>query len=109
MGLVGKWKLVEVFDGYANGGSFTWNKISDQDSHILTFAENGKYNRKDIGSSSPQECIGTYQLLDRSIEINSNCNTVIEKLSITQLTATTLYVEHSVREGKIKYKYSATK
>ena len=104
--LIGKWKLVEVYNGYANGGNFMWNTVSDTDSHVLTFSQNGQYNKKENFNS--QECIGTYVLLNSTnLEVNTNCNTSIEKMIISELTNTTLIFDTQVREGKIKYKYSS--
>ena len=104
--LIGKWKLVEVYDGYANGGNFMWNTVSDNNSHVLTFSQNGQYNKKE--NFNNQECIGTYVLLtSTNLEVNTNCNTSVEKMAISELTNTTLIIDRQVIEGKIKYKYSS--
>ena len=106
--IIGKWKLIEVYDGYANGGNFMWNTVENSNSHVLTFSQNGQYNKKENFNS--QECIGTYVLLNSTnLEINTNCNTSTEKIAISELTNTTLIVDRQVIEGKIKYKYSSIK
>ncbi len=106
--LIGKWKLVEVYNGYANGGNFMWNAVSENDSHVLTFSQNGQYNKKENFNS--QECRGTYVLLNSTnLEVNTNCNTSTEKMAISELTNTTLIIDIQVREGKIKYKYLSIK
>jgi len=109
-GIVGNWKVVEYYDGYVNGGTFTWHTITNDNSHTLTFSSNGQYNRKENINGSFQECVGAYALLNsNNLEINSNCNTVSEKLTISELTTTTLIIDRSVIEGKIRYKYLAIK
>ena len=109
-GLIGKWQLVEVFDGYANGGTFSWKNVSNDNSHMLTFTTNGQYIRKESLNGNFKECLGTFQVQPNSnIEVSSNCNTVVEKLIISELTSTTLIIDRQGIEGKIRYKYSATK
>ena len=106
--IIGKWKLVEVYNGYANGGNFMWNTVADNDSHVLTFSQNKRYNKKENFNS--QECVGTYVLLNSiNLEVNTNCNTSTEKMTISELTNTTLIIDRQVIEGKIKYKYSSIK
>ena len=109
-GIVGKWQLKEVFDGYANGGHFQWNNVSNDDSHSLEFADNGQFFRKENKNGNFQECTGTYQLqTDNNLEINSNCSTTIEEMKVSELTATILIINRQGIEGTIRYKYSATK
>ncbi|MFC4262650.1 hypothetical protein ACFOWM_07165 [Ferruginibacter yonginensis] len=106
-GIIGKWKLIEVYDGYANGGNFQWNNISNDYSHSLEFSENGQYLRQENINGNNQQCIGTYILqTDNNLEINSNCNTAIEKMKISELTTTILIIDRQVIEGKIRYKYT---
>ena len=103
--ILGNWKLVENYDGYANGGTFTWHAVANDDSHILTFSPNGQY-KKIQNFNGSQECMGTYTLLNSvNLEINSNCNTVTQKVTISELTQTTLIIDEQVREGKIRDKY----
>lgn len=109
-GLLGKWKLIEVYDGYGNGGNFKWNTVSTDNSHTLDFTNNGQYFRKENKNGNNQDCSGTYLLQsDNTLEINSNCNTVTEKMKISELSSVLLIIDRQVIEGKIRYKYSATK
>ena len=101
---------LEVVDGYANGGSFKWNNISNENSHTLEFSDNGQYLRQENLNGNNQQCIGTYILQsDNNLEINSNCNTVTEKMKISEISSTVLIIDRQVIEGKIRYKYSAAK
>jgi hypothetical protein len=110
VGLVGKWQLKEVFDGYANGGHFQWNNVSKDDSHSLEFAANGQFFRKENKNGNFQECTGTYQFqTDNNLEINSICSTTIEEMKVNELTSTILIINRQGREGTIRYKYSAIK
>lgn len=110
VGIVGKWQLKEVFDGYANGGHFHWNNVSKGDSHTLEFVDNGQFFRKENKNGNFQNCTGTYHLqTDNNLEINSNCNTTIEEMKVSELTSTTLIINRQGIEGTIRYKYSAIK
>lgn len=108
-GLTGNWKLVERYDGYAMGGSFNWHSVAPEYSHILTFNSDGKYFKTE-GAASQNNCVGTYLLqTDNRLEINSNCNTVTERVFVSILTPETLVIDRAVIEGTIRYKYSASK
>ena len=108
--ILGKWKLVEVYDGYVNGGNFRWNNVANENSHTLEFSANGQYLRKENQNGNVQQCVGTYTVdTENLLEINSSCNTVTEKIQITELTSASLIIDRQVREGKIRYKYSLIK
>lgn len=111
--IVGQWQLKEVYNGYANGGSFIWNSVSIEDSHTLTFTQNGKYERKENINGNNQECTGTYNLHTSNnleiLEVNSGCNIMTEKMFLSELTTNSLIIDHPVMEGKIRYKYIASK
>ena len=108
-GIIGKWKFVEQYDGYANGGAFTWYSIPTDYSNTLTLSQNGQYSKKANSSGNFQECVGTYAILNSTnLEINSNCNTITEKMIISELTSTSLIIDQQGIEGKIRYKYLAT-
>ena len=108
-GIAGKWRLVKQYEGYVNGGTFTWQTIGVDDSNTLTFLQNGEYRKKANAGGNFQECAGTYTLQSSALEINSNCNSSFEKLLITELTTTSLILDEPVIEGKIRYQYTATK
>lgn len=108
-GLIGKWKLIERYNGYFNGGNFQWNRVPPQNSHTLTFTSDGKYTKKEGTSSTQNNCIGTYILhSDNKLEINSNCNTGTERAVVSDLTSKKLILDRSGIEGVIRYKYSST-
>lgn len=107
-GLTGNWKLVEEYYGYVNGGNFQWNSIPHQYSHRLLFTTDGNYLKTEIINGTQVNCIGTYLLnTGNNLEISSDCNTVTEKVFISELTSKILIFDRSVREGVIRYKYSA--
>lgn len=109
-GLEGNWKLIEIYDGYANGGNFKWTFISTDNSHILSFSKDGKYLKTEGVSGNYTECKGTYSLQSgNNLEIHSNCNTVTEKAFISELSPKILILDRSGIEGKIRYKYAAVK
>ncbi len=109
-GILGKWKLIEVYNGYANGGNFQWNNISNENSHTLNISDNGQYLRQENLGGNSQQCVGTYILqADNNLEINTNCNSVTEKMKISEVTSTVLIIDRQVIEGKIRYKYSTDK
>ena len=106
-GLIGKWKLIEKFDGYVGGGGFTWQPVAAANSHTLEFTATGQYIKKDAGGSNPP-CSGTYQRISPDVvEINSNCQTVVERTKISELTNRNLILDYQGREGVIRYKYAA--
>jgi hypothetical protein len=110
VGIVGKWQLKEVFDGYANGGNFMWSSVSNDNSHTLTFKQNGQYNKKDNLNGNSQECIGTYNFQSsNNLAVNSNCNTMTERMFVSELTTNSLILDQSGIEGKTRYKYSASR
>lgn len=110
VGIVGKWQLKEVFDAYVNGGNFTWNSVLIDDSHTLTFTKDRHYVRKENINGNYQDCNGTYNLqTSNMLEVNSSCNTATEKMFISELTPHSLIIDRSGIEGKLRYKYSASK
>lgn len=109
-GILGKWKLVAVFDGYANGGNFKWTNVALENSHILDFRDNGQYLRQENINGNNQPCTGTFILqTDNNLEINSTCNTVTERMKISELSSTILIIDRQGFEGIVRYKYAPTK
>lgn len=105
-GIVGNWKLIEVYDGYVNGGSFQWNVVPSEHQHILSFTSDGRYEKKE----NQNNCVGTYTIINiHNLEIRSNCNIGTEKALISELTHKFLILDYQGREGKIRDKYVATK
>lgn len=109
-GIIGKWKFVAQYDGYANGGTFTWNSVSTENSNTLIFLQNGQYFKKENFNGNFQECFGTYSLYNStSLEINSNCNLSTEKMTVSDLSETSLIIDRQGIEGIIRYKYVAVR
>ena len=108
--LTGRWLLVETYDGYVMGGSFTWHPVDFQHSHYLQFSASGNYELENNYTDPSPLCTGTYQVLpDSTLAINSNCNTTTERGKISLLTNKNLIIDHQVIEGTIRQKYRALK
>ncbi len=104
--IYGKWILTETFNGYFNGGDFKWVGVSKQNSHIIELASNGGFIRIENASGNYLQCKGTYLLSsDSTLEINTNCNTVLERFKLTERSTDVIILDMRVREGVIRYKY----
>ncbi len=108
-GIVGNWLLTEVYDGYANGGSFKWNNVSLEDSHTLTFTPDGKFTRQENETGNFQKCSGTYEFLYSKVVVSTFCEILPDTLTISELKPTSLIIDRQGIEGTIRYKYKATK
>ena len=109
-GLVGKWKLIKQYDGYVNGGNFKWNMVAAENSHALSFTQDGNYLKIDEVNGNPGICTGTYLLqTDKKLEINSTCFTTPETAFVSELNSNLLILDRSGIEGVIRYKYAATR
>ena len=53
-GIYGKWQYKEVYDGYFNGGNFTWTKITTDNSHTREFKNNGQFIKTGITVFVPE-------------------------------------------------------
>lgn len=107
-GIVGEWKLTEIYDGYANGGNFTWTSVPDTYYEFINFTSNGQYFKSGDLDGTQTQCNGTYQLLpDNILQIESSCQTVLVNHKI-ELTEKTLIIDIQVIEGVIRRKYTLT-
>jgi hypothetical protein len=101
--LYGKWKAIEKYNGYINGGDFQWNTITNGES--LEFKTNGDYIKIEPSNAL---CTGkfSWQKASKSIELNVSCqvNTIIQKYS--ELNDNTLIIDLQCREGIIRLKYA---
>ncbi len=53
---------------------------------------------------------GTYKFLTHTqIEVDSNCEPKIERMTISELTNETLIIDHLGTEGVIRYKYKVNR
>ena len=107
-GLIGKWRLAEIYNGYVNGGTYTWQTVKDENAHSLLFAADGQYMKKQSSRDTFPQCAGIYRLVAvNRIDIESSCQTVTETLQISELEKRSLVIDYLVREGTIRYKYTA--
>lgn len=106
-GIIGKWLLTEVYDGYANGGSFKWNDVALANSHTLEFTPDGKYTRQENENGNFQKCYGTYEFNYSNVVVNTFCEIVPDTLKISELKPTSLIIDRQGIEGTIRYKYKA--
>lgn len=101
-----KWRLVETYSGYENGGSHTWHDVLLEDSYSLSFSTNGEYLKR----TSSQQCKGTFQVLTENVlSVNSDCGGVTTSLKISNLTPNELIIDAQVIEGIVRWKYIAEK
>ncbi|MBN9350716.1 MAG: hypothetical protein J0H55_08520 [Chitinophagaceae bacterium] len=108
-GIVGKWLFTELFDGYANGGSFKWNDISFENSHTISFDSAGHFYKHDNSNANP-DCSGSYRWdLPGILIINSSCSTVEERWTVSEMTSQMLIIDIQGIEGISRYKYMARK
>ena len=99
--------MKSIFNGYANGGNFKWNEVAFENSHVLSFTNEGLYFQKGF-SGNVRECMGTYRLLPSdTLEINADCNIVTMKIFVSELTKESLIFDFQGREGKIRERYMA--
>jgi hypothetical protein len=108
--LYGKWILTEVYDPYAYGGSSFWHTVSNDQSHYLQFTSTGEFKKIENSGGAFQQCSGTYRLSSENrLEVNSSCPTLVEKMTISELTIQSLIIDVIGTEGVIRYKYKADK
>ncbi len=104
--IVGKWKLVQTYDGYGNGGSFTWTNTPENYSKQIEFTATGQFYESYNLGGSLQTCTGTYQILaDSTLEKKSSCSTMTESNKISKKSNTILILNYQGREGLMKEKY----
>lgn len=107
-GITGAWKLVEVFDGYANGGHFQWNGVAEIDSHVFLFTADGKFEEKENLNGGFRICKGNYTFQNGNmLEVTTACNTTTAKMFVSELTHATLIIDLHGIEGTIRHKYKA--
>lgn len=108
--IVGKWKLIQTNNSYANGGDFLWRNTPANFSKQIEFLATGHFDEKNNLGGSPQVCTGTWHLLTGNVlEKNSSCQTVTETLTISEQTSTVLVIDYHAIEGVYKEKYVPTR
>lgn len=106
-GIIGKWLLTEVYDGYVNGGHFKWNAVGIENSHTLEFTPEGKFTRQENENGNFQKCSGTYEFLYSKVVVNTYCEILPDTLNISELKPTSFIIDRQGIEGTIRYKYKA--
>jgi hypothetical protein len=105
--LIGKWKLTEIFDGYANGGTFRWNEVPGIYTEIIEFGSNREYLESIDDNQQQQQCTGEYRILSETLlELSSSCQTEAIQIQINKINRTTLLLYSQGREGVLRYKYT---
>ena len=61
--LVGKWKTIEIYQGYVMGGCFCWKLVESQDAPILEFSALGRYTLTQPPHFSVSGCSGNYRIV----------------------------------------------
>jgi hypothetical protein len=106
--LLGKWKLIEIYQGYAMGGCFCWNQVPSLNADILEFYITGKYKLTKSVVSSSTGCSGNYRVLsDTTIALTYNCQ-VDPNQEFTRKysrSANEFIIDYQGIEGVIRYKY----
>lgn len=106
--IVGEWKLIEVYNGYTQGGNSSWTTVPSKYSEIIRFTSKELYFENIDSKYLQRECTGTYRLLsDNLLEIESNCQTGLVQHEI-ELRQETLIIDIQEIEGIIRKKYTST-
>jgi hypothetical protein len=107
---MGNWQLKEEFDGYVMGGNFKWNSISVDNSHTVTFSQDGQYQMRSGKNEGYQQLYGNLFTTDAGkLKVNTDCNTTTQTFTVSELTPVSLIIDQPVIEGLIRYKYTAVK
>lgn len=104
--LVGKWTLIETFDGYANGGNFRWNRVEPWYSTTIEInADSTLVETTTSAGQPPTICTGTYRLHDNNLTMFTNCNTSPLPYKISSHQCNEIILDSRVIEGVIRFKY----
>lgn len=103
--LVGSWEIQQVYNGYVNGGDFQWSAVLNEYKSSITFNSDGSYSEDLPGNWSPNQCTGTYVLINPAeVRVNSTCST-IPYIIVVDISEKMLIMTHRVMEGEIKKKF----
>jgi len=106
--IIGKWKLIEIYQGYAMGGCFCWNQVSPANADILEFYFTGKYKLTKSPLSSSIGCSGNYRLLsDSTIAMTYDCQADPNREFTHKYSKSSneFIIDYQGIEGVIRYKY----
>jgi len=98
--ITGKWKLIEIFQGYHNGGDFKWKKPAGN-SYTYQFSKNGSFEQDGVSAA----CLPATFIQKRSLLIISYSCSKVDTSYIEKLSADTLIIRNKVLEGITKLKF----
>jgi hypothetical protein len=99
--ITGKWISQEYYNGYVDGGDFTWHSIDDQYKRTIEFTSDGRY----FEATGFGSCNGTYTVTNHDIIINTSCGLYSSSFYFG-LRTNILIFNNFVREGFVKIKYT---
>ena len=106
--LVGKWRLTEIYNGYAMGGCFCWIQVGPDVADHLEFSSLGRYKLTKSLLSSSTGCSGRYRVVnDTTIVLTYDCQADPDKEYNRKFTKTIyeLTIDYQTIEGVIRYRY----
>ena len=106
--LVGKWKIIEMYEGYVMGGCFCWKPVESENAATIEFSAFGTYRLTQPVHFSVPSCSGTYRVVnDSTLATTSDCqiDPSGEILRSMEKNGNTLIIDYQGFEGVIRYKY----
>ncbi len=106
--LVGKWKNIEIYQGYTMGGCMCWKLVEPRNAHTLNFLPTGRYTLKQPDHFSVSGCSGKYRTVDDStLAMTYECQSdpSLEVNHSFTRNGNILTITHQGFEGPIIYKY----
>jgi hypothetical protein len=103
--LVGRWQIQEVYNGYVNGGDFKWSAVPNEFKSSITFSSDGSFSQILPGTWSPNQCSGTYVLINENeLSVSSTCTTIPYNIGV-DIDERVLIITRKVIEGEVKEKF----
>ena len=103
--LVGSWQIQQVYKGYVNGGDFKWSAVPNEYKSSITFSSDGSYNEILPGNWSPNQCSGTYVLINENeLRVHSTCSAIPYNIGV-DISEKVLIITRRVIEGEIKERF----
>jgi len=106
--LIGKWKNIEIYQGYAMGGCMCWQPVEPRDAQTLNFFPTGKYTLTQPEHFSVPACSGNYRVVDDStLAMTYECQSdpSLEVNHSFTRNGNILTITYQGFEGAIIYKY----
>lgn len=101
--LIGRWKFIDQYDGYYNGGNFQWNPVPAENQDVYEFtSDNLFFEYLPYGEI---RCTGSYLMISNNeVQINSSCYIGPFTLDFS-IEKDTMLITHFVTEGQIIEKF----